>query len=78
MGLQGGLKILSHAINSYYVCYSTKYIGGHSDLVAGAVSYATEEQASIIHEHQILLGTNLVSCTVYRARGGASCLLSHM
>ena len=43
------------------ICFSTKYIGGHSDLVAGAVSYASEELGSIIHEHQILLGSNLVS-----------------
>ena len=39
---------------------STKYLGGHTDLIGGAVSFATEELGEKLKYHQILLG----SCTV--------------
>jgi len=42
---------------------STKYIGGHSDLVGGAISYASEELRYGLKRHQILMGTNIVSFT---------------
>ena len=40
--------------------FSTKYLGGHTDLIGGAVSFATEELGEKLKYHQILLG----SCTV--------------
>lgn len=49
----------STIVINYYTC-STKYIGGHADLVGGAASYAKEEYGRAIHECQILLGTNMV------------------
>ena len=44
----------------YNFVSSTKYLGGHTDLVGGAVSFATEELGEQLKHHQILLG----SCTV--------------
>ena len=44
----------------YLSFLSTKYLGGHTDLIGGAVSFATEELGEKIKYHQILLG----SCTV--------------
>lgn len=48
-------KLFTHNIVS-----STKYLGGHTDLVGGAVSFVTEELGEQLKYHQILLG----SCTV--------------
>ena len=52
-------------------CCSTKYIGGHSDLIGGAISYASEEHRHVIKEHQILMGTNIVRHT-YTLNGSHS------
>lgn len=45
----------------YSVILSTKYIGGHSDIIAGAITAATPELAKKIHEMQKFLGGCLVS-----------------
>ena len=40
---------------------STKYIGGHSDLVGGAVSFAKDEYEHQLLQHRTLLGTVMVN-----------------
>ena len=40
---------------------STKYLGGHSDLVAGSITTASKELHTIYHEHQKMFGNNSVS-----------------
>lgn len=56
----------------------TKYIGGHSDLVGGALSYAKKEHEHIILEHQILLGTNLSPFDAYLIRRSLNTLALRM
>ena len=41
--------------------YSTKYMGGHSDIVAGCISFANEELMKKAHRYSTLLGSSLVS-----------------
>ncbi len=45
---------------------STKYLAGHTDLVGGAVSYATPELGAQLAHYQLLLG----ACMVSRCEGG--------
>ena len=51
--------------------YSTKYLGGHTDLVGGAVSYANETHGDDLRTHQILLGGIMVRHTCITGFWGA-------
>ena len=42
------------------ILYSTKYMGGHTDLTAGCVSFANKELMKKAHANLIMLGSSLV------------------
>ncbi len=49
----------THCI-SFTLMRSTKYIGGHSDLIGGVVSYASKDRGEALTAIQIYLGNNMV------------------
>ncbi len=46
-----GIDLITHTV--------TKYLGGHSDIVAGAVCGSNERMQKLIHNEGVLLGANL-------------------
>ena len=46
------------------LCFSTKYLAGHTDLLGGAVSFGNHELGSQIDQMQKIFGNNMVGTMV--------------